>query len=508
MKKKLLALIALLLVLATCTCQAANNYTLPEKMHNQLAIGSGLKGKFRITTTGEKFKTPFLNAISDADFSLRGISSGKDLHYYVFQSDETEQQSAMTELYRREGLYYFKSDMVPGKILEFPTATQVLEELFPAKGKNAKATTFAGKILSLTEDERKDNWDPVFAKYQNQLEIWLADFADKPDIIKMESGTSAVEFNYVIPMDQVKDKIISLYGSILSDKKATALLQSVMSKKERNTYLNKNLLYFYREALDSLTLNEPLHINKRVSALGDLISFRMELPLDERTTGWKSLDIQLLKQLTVYTLKKTGNVTVLAVPSAEALQAVSYEQSIWYANVKTDATKEELEKNRSVRIDIKKTNKLYDKDDKNHETDHYTVKVTQDTTYLPADVDAGLLPEYEPIDMEIDLHYSSKYPQNSATTLEITADVRSADSTMNITAKLQTAAPWLFIPFEVKDPVQVGANKEKVLDPYLTEWISNAASIIRHTVNENEAAEESAADPNAEAQPLEEADPS
>ena len=79
---------------------------------------------------------------------------------------------------------------------------------------------------------------------------------------------------------------------------------------------------------------------------------------------------------------------------------------------------------------------------------------------------------------------------------------------MNITAKLQTAAPWLFIPFEVKDPVQVGANKEKVLDPYLTEWISNAASIIRHTVNENEAAEESAADPNAEAQPLEEADPS
>ena len=61
MKKKLLALIALLLVLATGTCQAANNYTLPEKMHNQLAIGSGLKGKFRITTTGEKFKTPFLS---------------------------------------------------------------------------------------------------------------------------------------------------------------------------------------------------------------------------------------------------------------------------------------------------------------------------------------------------------------------------------------------------------------------------------------------------------------
>ena len=508
MKKKLLSLIALMLVLITGICQAANNYTLPEKMYNQLAIGSGLKGIFTVTTEGEKFKTPFLNAISDAEFSIRGISSGKDLHYYVFQSDDKEQQSAMTELYRKDGLYYLKSDMVPGKILTFPTVTQVLDGVFPAEGENEKASSFAGKILSLTEEERKENWDPVFAKYQNQLEIWIADFADEPDIIKMESGTSAVEFNYVIPMEKVKDRIISLYRSILSDKKATALLQSVMTKKERKIYLNKNLVYFYREALDSLMLDKPVRISKRVTALGDLISFRMELPLDERSTGWQSLDIEQIKELTVYTLKKTGNVTVLAVPSMDSLKAVSYEQSIWYANVKTDATKEEQEKNRSIRIDIKKTNEFHEQDEKNHETDHYTVKVTQDITYLPSDVDTALLPDFDPIDMEIDLHYSSKYAQNSATTLEIGADIRSAGSSMNISATLKTAAPWLFMPFEVTDPIQVGADKKEVLDPYLTDWISNAASMIRHTADTPAEAEEETAEPDAEAQPLEEADPS
>ena len=92
MKKKIISLIVLMLVIVTGTCQAAS-YTLPEKMANQLAIGSGLKGTFSITTKGEKFQTPFLKAVSDAEFSIRGISSDKDFHYYVFQSDEQENQS-------------------------------------------------------------------------------------------------------------------------------------------------------------------------------------------------------------------------------------------------------------------------------------------------------------------------------------------------------------------------------------------------------------------------------
>ena len=120
MKKKIISLIVLMLVIVTGTCQAAS-YTLPEKMANQLAIGSGLKGTFSITTKGEKFQTPFLKAVSDAEFSIRGISSDKDFHYYVFQSDEQENQSAVSELYRKDGICYFRSDMVQGKILSLPT---------------------------------------------------------------------------------------------------------------------------------------------------------------------------------------------------------------------------------------------------------------------------------------------------------------------------------------------------------------------------------------------------
>jgi len=36
------------------------------------------------------------------------------------------------------------------------------------------------------------------------------------------------------------------------------------------------------------------------------------------------------------------------------------------------------------------------------------------------------------------------------------------------------------MPFEIIDPVPVGTEKETVLDPYITDWISNAASMIHH----------------------------
>ena len=94
--KRFICILTMMIVLAMGTCQAAT-YTLPEKMYNQLAIGSGLKGSFYLTAEGEKFRTPFLDAVTDAEWMLRGIRSGEDLHYYLFQSNEQEEQSLKSE---------------------------------------------------------------------------------------------------------------------------------------------------------------------------------------------------------------------------------------------------------------------------------------------------------------------------------------------------------------------------------------------------------------------------
>lgn len=479
MKKKLFSMITLMIMLLTGTCHAAS-YTLPEKMNNQLAIGSGLKGTFSITATGETFDTPFLNSVTDAEWAVRGILSGKDLHYFVFQSNEKEEQSALSELYRKDGVYYLRSDMVQGKILAFPLLSQYLDALFPVNGENGSSSSFVSKIIETPENIRKEKWDPILQRYQNELEMWLADFTVKADTVKMENGLSALDFSYEIPMDSINKEIVKLFGEFASDQDVTSALQTVMTEEEKRIYLNGNLLYFYLEALQSLHIDRPVKMSKRVSAIGDLLRFRLELPLDERTTGYESIDLELINQLTVITLKKTDQVTVIAFPDSDKLRQPTFDQSIWFASISTDPEKEK--NNTAIRTDIRKNQEIYEKDEKTHETDHYDITILQDTSYLPSDTDLSLLPEFKTVTASVELQYSSKYAQNSATTLEITADVREGESRLFFEGKLKTSAPWLFMPFEIVDPIEVGTEKETVLNPYVEEWISNASSMIRHTI--------------------------
>ncbi len=486
MKKKALSVIIMLIVLLTGTCHAAS-YTLQEKMYNQLTIGSGLKGTFNVTAEGEKFSTPFLNAVTDAEWLLRGIRSGSDLHYYVFQSNEQDEQSAFTELYRKDGTYYLKSDMVEGKILSFPVLSQYLGSLFPAGGENGSSSSFISQIISLPENTRKEKWDPVLQRYQNELEMWLAGFTVNASTVKLENNLSAIDFSYEIPTESINAEILSLFGKIMSDPEATALLDTVMTADEKKIYLNPNLLWFYAEALQSLRIDQPVRMLKRVSTIGDVIKFRLELPLDERTTGYRSVCLEMVGQLTLITLVKTGETLLVGFPSAEKLKMSAFEQSFWFARVNSDP--EKTKDNRAIRIDVKKSNDTYEKDEKTHETDRYDITVTQDTGYLPEDTDLSLLPAYDPIRAAVELHYSSKYAQNSATTLEVSAEIRQADSLLKISGKLKTAAPWLFMPFEITDPVAVGTDREQVLDPYFTDWVSNAASLVHHTAPEQETAD-------------------
>ena len=46
------------------------------------------------------------------------------------------------------------------------------------------------------------------------------------------------------------------------------------------------------------------------------------------------------------------------------------------------------------------------------------------------------------------------------------------------------------MPFEIQDPIQVGTEKEKEIIPYLTDWVSNAASMISHNSVEEPMQEE------------------
>ena len=495
MKKILIVLIAAILVITCGTTGLASTYTLPEKIHNQLAIGSGLKGTFSISSEGDGFRTPFVQAVSDAEFSIRGISSGSDFHYFVFQTNAEDQQTALSELYRRDGICYFRSDMVQSKILSLPTAEQLIDSLYPVKGENVSPSSFLLKILLLPENDFKGKWEPVLARYQNELELWLAGYTVKAETVKLETGASALDFTYEIPMDDVIREFLALVGEFTRDSEASALLDSVMTPEQKQIYANPELISYYQEAMDSLHIQETVCLSKRVTAKGEVLSSRVELPMDETTTGYQMMSIEKTGSLTAYRMTGSGHYFAVAVNHAENTDPGTEQRSVWFTRVSDGQKEEKGEQDISVRIDILRTTETYeDNEDQNHQKDHYSVSVQQDETYLPAAYDHTVLQPFDTLTLELELHYYSKYAQNSKTDLDIQGKLTRGDSSLSLRASLKTAKPWVFMPFEVIDPIEIGTDPAAVLDPYLTDWVSNASSMIHYSVpasEENNAAADS-----------------
>ena len=499
MEKRIIILLSIMLIFAIGTCQAAS-YTLPEKMYNQLAIGSGLKGTFSIHAEGNRFRTEFVDAVSNADFSIRGILSEGDLHYYVFQTDEKEQQSAVSELYRKNGKYYFRSDLVQGRTISLPDISQFLDMIIPANGENGSSSAFVSKIITLSDEEKQEKWNPVLNRYQNDLELWLAEFTVNAETVKLENGFSAVDFSYEIPFEKVIEKIMDLTETVSKDAEASALLDTVMTAEEKRIYMNPNLLYFYKEALESSIIAAPIRLNRRVSAMGDMLSFSLDLPMHEESTGFQSILIEKIENKQVYTIRKTGEVYILAMPDLDSFQQSEYNQSVWLTCIHTDDSETE-QNNFAVRADIQKTYETYDNDDESHEIQHYVINVQEDLeTHVPEDL-ISFIPEFEPIQITADLHYHSLYPQNAATVLEINAkmmtmqsvesDQESSDkkeaikdnSSISLYAKeIKTAKPWTFMPFDVDGAEDTAAGNNDALKAYFQDWIKNASISIKHTV--------------------------
>ena len=502
MKKTIICIITGLIML-WCSTAGAATYTLPEKMQNQLAIGSGLKGSFTVTTEGELSRTPFLNAVSDAVYDLRGMNSGHDLHYYLFQENNGTQTN-LAELYRTEGKYYFRSDMVQGKILGLSGFSIYLDSLFEEKGENPTLTSALMNYLALPEDTKERQWKPVFNKYQNSLEMWLHDFTVQAEVVKQENGSSAFDFSYVIPVNEVKSKLVSMFAEFAADDELQALLDTIMTNEQKELYLNTALAWFYQEAVNSMDIQEDIKLSKRVSALGDQISSRMVLPLDPKITGFDRITVESSNGFSIYQLEGSEKVFVIGLPSFDLLNEQEYETSVWISSIGNAGADAKENQDFSVRADIKKTFSQYnDEEEKSHQEEHYEAKISQDTTYLPEGHRNDELAEWHDIEAELDLHYHSKYSQNSATTLEIKAGFRQNGSSVAIEGKVKTAAPWLFMPFEVKDPIEIGPDHPEITEGYATDWISNAASMIHHTEpsetpEEEEPAETAAPDPEPE----------
>ena len=445
MKKLCCILVCAALVLMATAASAVSYNTLPEKLSKQLQIGSGLKGSLTLKSEGKTFDTPFFQAFSNASWELRGMRSGEETHYYLYQPDEQEQPRNKTELYLRGDGVYLRSDLLPETVLSVssPDDAASLFGVVPAERDNPSLLGVAWQLMTAKDEAHKNSLDTMLTRLQKELENWMIQFGVQEASVNPEDGGAAVEISCVMPMEAVRAEILTLMKKIWESQEFSALLSSAMTEGEKAVYMNPNLGYFLEEAMAGLETEGEVRLTRMMTTLGESFRSTLSLPLDEAKTGASFLTVEEKDGLQTYTLESAKGVRILSWP----LEQEENTFTCWLAQYGEDAT---IMKPLAVRIQGEHQQEAREEGEEKTIEDHrYTLIVTHDPTAQPEDADPALFEEYPTTTLTANLTYSSKFPANSPTTLTVDATLQREEDTLQVTGSVKSASPWVFTPFDV-----------------------------------------------------------
>ena len=504
MKKTIGSLVCLILSVMITACGLAADYTLPEKMDKQLAIGSGLKGSFTLHAEGKTDALQGFLPFLDKEISLRGMKSGDDAHYYIYQAGENEQQNALTELYLKEGSAYFRSDLLNGRVYSLPDLTAFSDQVFPSGGENPP---FASMMIRAQQSfsKKKDTWDSLISRYAEEVEIWVTGFEDNRTIQVLPDGSSAVRMNYTIPVGELKKEIVSLLTKIKSIPEERELFESIMSENQAAIYFNPNLDYFYDAALSALNNEFDVVLSRTVSTMGEVMASEIELPLDARYFGYSSLVIKQEGPQTSYILNNDQE-TVMIVQNGNLTPENTAPVELRLIRYPSPENKEPFARS-AVLVSVTHTTETStDEEARDHQKDHWIITAGKDVSFLPEGEKSEDYPEMDPLHLEVTLHYFSKYSQSSPTTLEISGRLENSGVTLSLEGSFKTASPWIFSPFDITDAqdfLTLAAEQKLSL---LTEALTAAGTQLQ-AVDEKEEDAPRESEPEPTADPDEEQHP-
>ena len=488
MKRILSFLTAMLLVLCAvcCACAEVSYTSLPEKLFKkQLKTDNGLKGAFVISAEGEEDQIPpFIRAVRNAEFELRGIRSGEELHFYLYQTQESDDSmAALQELYLKNDAVYFRSDFLPGKVFSLPVIRDIPDAVFPG-GEGGNPSLLPALIRYLLDwiQQNQNEETGILDQYKYDLEMWLSRFAPETAVRKQEDGYSTLQFSYHIPAEALKNSLYDLMEKAVKDENIHQTLAAWMTEEQLGTYLNEHLLGYYRQIIDAMQLENDAVLTRTIT-LGETVGIYLELPLDQRITGYRKLTVQSDDQLTDIALDNGSFVLRAILPNEwidGKIEADKAEGWVMRYPATDSAGKDDcfacsLQLNRQ-------TSQYTDEDNRSHETYEWKLLVEQDASRLPDTVDSTVFPTLESTEFRLNLHFFSKYEHSSPTTMEFEANVLRGSTHLTLSGKVKSAAPWVFMPFDISgaEPFFALSDEEKTnLD---TQWLKEAEEKLSRTM--------------------------
>ena len=329
MMKRILCLV-LCLLLAVPAALAETADTLPKRFVRQLSGGNGARGYISISASGVADWLNMLLPFTASDIQVRAIgekqgemsqsiSDDDDWQVKFYVKDAMGKEAGTTWLYGNPDGVYFQSDLLPDTLLTFPVKqVNLLYQLFhgefsellfafdpmdmkaPGKNGNASAYKAIAEMLEIPEEEWTAEWLPVLDKYFTHLDLWLAGYGESSIISAEDAGSLKMSASYTIPVEELKTEAKYIIGQMMYDNDLQNLLIPLVTLEQRITYLNPQMVYFYEACIDALELNGDVILSREMSAMGEVVSTTVELPLPklpEKVSGAVGSAVKNLLQL-------------------------------------------------------------------------------------------------------------------------------------------------------------------------------------------------------------------
>ena len=502
MKKILCALLCMMLVMISAESLAAVDYTLQEKMQKQLDSGSGLKGTLQLHGEGNDPFILSLQPFQDVELQFRGMRTGEQGHYYFYQAGDDESQKGLTEIFDDGSSLFFRSDFLPGEVIRFPALAALADAMLPSRGGNPSIASAAVRWIQTGKAQQEALLNPVLEILEKQLEVWLARYAEASEVKTTESGTSAVELSYSIPMDDFRQEIVSLMNILQNSAEGKALMDQIFSEEQKGLFENQNLGYYFLDALSALNNEYDINYTSTISTLGVQLSSSLELPLDESSMGFKSLLIEDKNGLISYTLRNDEQVITLLMGRDYDWSQID-SASAWVI-MRPNPNGEETEKGlyHAIRLELQHSSeKTTDEESRDHERTVWKLTAERDVSRLPEGEDEKNYPEEPPLSAELNLHYFSRYSQSSPTTLEYSLSIIREDFLISGNGQMKTSSPWVFSPFSTEGAREFTTFSANELTVKIAEFLAGASEQL--TPAKPETAEENTEGTNQDQNPEE-----
>lgn len=466
MKKTVSILLIIVMCMGILNVNAAT-YTLPEKMQKQQQAGSGVKGSFEIDAEGTSPVMNMLEELNGREIQIRSISARDSENsittLYFDAGDEIRQ--GLVEIMNMDGAMYFKTDFTGENVYTLGNIKVFFDLLTAEDGQNIQPWSALKSMLSIPEDEWETQWAATVEKYLQYIENWMNGFAAAPETFTTNDGQSAFEMKYIMQPDDIRAGVLELVSLFLNDEEAVSLLSSKVEPEISSVYLNKDLIWYYKEALDSLELNEPVILCRKITTKGDEISSEVSLPLGTNPFSFTNASAVTENGKTewIFTGEK---VSVKYIPGE---QKKDENDTLFSCGIViTPSTEAEGILGTFGAYDLTvtgNTETTTDNEGKQHRNEKWQFNLTPDTDL--AGENADQYSKCQPMTADLNLHYSSKLAQTSATTLEITASYEYDEDKISAEAKVKTASAWEFVPIQTDSAIPLLKMTENELQQIL-----------------------------------------